>query len=1112
MIDLRTRGLSLVVVALVAWGLVGCAGGSRDEAIPEEVFAANILGTAYLGQQKWSEAEASFREAIALRPKDPLPLNNLAVALIQQGRLDEAREQLQASLQSDGDFPYAHFNVGLIDKNEGIFEAAAEHFAAVAAQDPDDLLTQYNLGIVLSRIEREPEAEQAFRKALELNPTHVSTLYGLGRLLLQRGEQEEGARLVSLSQEIRARSGLDEAVGTQYGEQGPYAMGAEYPGDALRAPEPIAVRFEAASILAVSAPQFAMAPIGPQAASTLFAPGDKQLESWNDRGQRVDVPSFLPSGAQLLDLDAADLDDDGDVDLVLLLQHGGKLLYGVLDQEPGEEANVRMVWAGGGLQPAGIETESPLHAALVPVDRDHDGDLDLFWCWTGESPGCRLASNDGAGDFDIADSREHGFDAAGFVDGPIDVAFSDLDNDRDVDLLARHSGGVHLFTNQRDGSFEDIAASIGLGSSADSSGWALADLNKDGWVDLLLVQQDRPVLWTNRRGQLTRTEALSSLKGGSGGLLIFDYDNDGLLDVATGDAAGATRLYRNEGAGRWREAPSTDGLPDRETPRHASDVDADGDLDLIAYGDDVGFRLYRNEGGNANRWIAIQSEGVGDNRFGVGAKVEVLAGGLRQKFEVRGPEPLHLGLGQRDEVQSLRYLWPSGVLQDEVRQVADNRVRIEQLDRKGTSCPLLYAWGGGGWRFVTDFLGGAAVGYQQAPGRFNTPDTDEYIKIEPGLVPDADGRLRLRLNNQLEEVIWFDRVELIAVDHPAGSEVFPNERLMPAPPFPAFELFASNTIRPVAAATDQQGRDVTDQLAARDRNDVDGFALHRFKGYAEPHALTLDLGPFPRNERVVLLLDGWIDYADSSANIAAHQAGLALQPPRLRVADGAGGWRDTGHRMGFPAGLPKTMAVELTGLFSSKDHRVRIDTNMRIYWDRARVLLGGQELELRIRRLDPQQATLRYGGFPVEASPDGAKPDVYDPNEVDPYRGWKAHVGAYTPFGDVRQRLLAVDDIFVTTRNGDEIELRFEGLEPPAAGWTRSYLLYADGFGKDMDPNSAAADRLEPLPFHGMPYYPYGPDVLAPSRPVERGRIVTASPDGLHGAVPQAYAAAHPTR
>ncbi len=1106
----RRLALGFVLLGGLACG-VGCGGGRTS--VPEEVIRQNILGTARLGQLQWSEADAAFRRALELRPQDPLLLTNRAIALNQAGRIDEAVSLLREALAAEPDYPFAHYNLGLTESRRGEFAAAAAHFSAVARFDPNDIFTQYYLGSALSRIDREEEAIAAFRAALAIDPDHVSSLYGLGRTLLQRGERDEGTRLLTRSQEVRERSGLDEAVGGQYGEQGPFALGIDYPAGALLPEEPLPVAFTPA-MRAPHEPARTIAPgEGPPPWTRIpRAAGRADLLVREQGGlRRLASAGFAdPIGRDVLVAEAADVDNDGIVELVAIAARDGAPTLTALRLD-GTDLKSPVALAGLG---------TPASAAidLAAVDRDHDGDLDVFFCWAGVAEeaeaGCGIGTNDGSGQFDVRPAEEHGFGLRGAAPGGIDVAFSDLDNDRDIDLIVAEPAALHTFSNQRDGTFVENSESIGLGKNAGSSSVTVADLDKDGRMDLV-VTRPRVEVYLNRRDGFERAHGFDIPQQVFPAAVVFDFDNYGFLDLAR-SGSGAVALLRNGGGGHFAEQslPSAGAAsegPLSATPLTALDFDGDGDLDLAVW--EVGsghasVALYTNEGGNANHWIKLESRGAGDNKYGIGAKVEVLAGALRQKFEIADPLPLHVGLGRRDAVQSARYLWPSGVLQDEIELQTGAAREITQLDRKGTSCPLLYAWRDGGWRFVSDFLGGSAIGYQHAPGVFSVPDTDEYVRIEGGLSPDREGALQLRLNNQLEEVIWFDQVELVVVDHPAGTDVFPNERLMPGPPFPQFSLFASHDIRPIAKAQEVESRrDVTERLRAGDRRFADGFALLRPKGYAELHTLEIDLGPFSHARRSVLLLDGWIDYADSTANVAAHQAGLTLVPPRLHLADGRGGWTEIEGVMGFPAGLPKTMALDLTGRFASPDHRLRIETSMRIYWDRARLLLGGERTELEVARLAPLSAQLRFGGFPKRVSPDGSKPFAYDPTEVEATGGFKAHVGLYTPFGDVTELLTRIDDRFVTTRNGDEIVLRFPSPGTPAKGRARTFLLYADGFGKDMDPNSAASDEVGPAPFHGMPGYPY-PAGVAPEQGsfAQAARRVSPSPDGLPGAWPQALA------
>jgi hypothetical protein len=155
-------------------------------------------------------------------------------------------------------------------------------------------------------------------------------------------------------------------------------------------------------------------------------------------------------------------------------------------------------------------------------------------------------------------------------------------------------------------------------------------------------------------------------------------------------------------------------------------------------------------------------------------------------------------------------------------------------------------------------------------------------------------------------------------------------------------------------------------------------------------------------------------------------------------------------------------------------------------------------------------ADLRDRGFSAEASPDGREPFGYDYARVSRVSSWKTFPGRYTRLGDVRELLVASDDVFVVSRPGDELALSFDAkdLPPLPAGWTRTFLLHADGFSKEMDINSATPDSLGPLPFHEMSRYPYAAPEAYPMTPeklalLERynTRVVTAPVAPLEAAL-----------
>ena len=124
----------------------------------------------------------------------------------------------------------------------------------------------------------------------------------------------------------------------------------------------------------------------------------------------------------------------------------------------------------------------------------------------------------------------------------------------------------------------------------------------------------------------------------------------------------------------------------------------------------------------------------------------------------------------------------------------------------------------------------------------------------------------------LEEAVYLDQVKVIAVDHSADLEVYPNEYFASNPPYPPFKVVVSRDARPPAAAQDEHGHNVLpDLLAHRYFGD---FGLTQFAGFAKLHSLELDLGEPYRGGPLWLLLHGEVEYYSANSMYAASQAGV----------------------------------------------------------------------------------------------------------------------------------------------------------------------------------------------------------------------------------------------
>jgi ASPIC and UnbV/FG-GAP-like repeat len=804
--------------------------------------------------------------------------------------------------------------------------------------------------------------------------------------------------------------------------------------------------------------------------------------------------------------------------------------------------------------PAAIYTAESLGATFI--DYDHDGDLDLYVTQPSRikkkpeskdatCPFCRslwpnpdltlssnvLWRNNSDGTFTNVT------DATG-LDGSfrnIASVGTDFNNDRAVDLLITGGETPKLFENPREGKFLDRSD---LTSSMPSftNGVAVLDFDHDDWMDYAFTQMGPPgiTLWRNNHGKsFDRVQLAETNWVRAYGVAAFDYDNDGWVDLVavgeTKEGKGEIRLFRNLGADGFKDVTADVGLDkiQLKEPRAiiTGDYDGDGATDLLITQNHGPAVLLRNEGGNQNHWLRLSLKGLADNKSAIGTKVEVFAGGNRQKFEIAGSNgylgqsstDIVVGLGDAKEADIVRMLWPTGVLQDEINVAGDRQQNITEIDRRGSSCPTLFVWNGERYEFVADMLGAGVVGHWIGPGQRDVPRPVEYVKIDGNAIRAKDGKLSFRFMEPLEEAVYLDQVRVLAVDHPADLDVYPNEYFASNPPYPEFKVVVSKSedARPPAGAWDEHGHNVLpDLLAHRYFGD---FALTQFQGFAKPHSLVLDLGEAYRGDPLWLLLHGEVEYFSANSMYAASQAGVQAISPYVEALPGndAGNDKDKNGKwvrviddMGFPAGGPRTITADLTGKLPLGTQKIRITTNLQIYWDSILVSRtpqdvapqswglsgseGGTSLRQAQGRLSGQpagcrrynlcltdvplaRADLGFHGFPlkIEGTPPGNVQYIYEKaSATGPYT---RPVGTYTRYGDVLPLLTSLDDQLVVFGSGDEVRLDFDPSKLPALpqGWVRDYFFAAFGYEKDMDFYAAEGNFVAPLPFLKMGDYPY---------------------------------------
>ena len=422
------------------------------------------------------------------------------------------------------------------------------------------------------------------------------------------------------------------------------------------------------------------------------------------RGSGLDVPLYGLGGA------AADFDNDGHVDVYLTVLGPNRLFRGAGD------GTFTDVTESAGVGDPGFST------AALWFDYDKDGRLDLFVGnyvrWTPETDlFCSLTGDtksyctpesyqgqSGTLYRNRGDSTFEDVTTAAGVRAPsakaLGVVMLDFNGDGWMDLfVANDTQPDQLFENRGDGTFEDIGVLAGVafsdaGVARAGMGVDAADYDGSGRPDLVIghFSTEMMALYHNEGNGLFIDEGPRSAIGRSTlltltfGCFFFDFDLDGWPDIfaANGHVADDVervqarityaqppQLFRNDGGRRFEEVAAPDtalGAPQVGRGAAYADFDRDGDLDVLVTANGGAPRLLRNDGGNENRMLRIRTVGTASNRGGIGARIDVTAGG-RTRWQVvktgssylsQSEQPVTFGLGDRTRADAVTVTWPSG--------------------------------------------------------------------------------------------------------------------------------------------------------------------------------------------------------------------------------------------------------------------------------------------------------------------------------------------------------------------------------------------------------------------------------------------------------------------
>jgi Tfp pilus assembly protein PilF len=921
----RRRTTIVLCLCAAALNVAGCGAGGKLPAKSSKEYAETVsafyTGLAALQEGDDVTAESKNAQVTQLAPGEPAGWANWGVLAFRQRNFDAAAQRYERARELAPKNDQIYYLLGILQSTRGNSREAIADWRKAVAINPQNYRAAYQLA---QEVEREggsgsdAEFESLMQNILKAQPDNLAAWLELARAAAKRGD---AATLQSALANIKSRAAQwppevqEQLAALTAAAAAPDTRGAATRTTFLRNAlmrvaefrESLAVLQAAPGeeaepfthFLRLEAPAFIPAPADTAltfAPQPLSNPGAKHWE-WigavplgsagppvvgeaNGREVRLSTGATFPfpggatGVAPLPDgILPIDFNYDFNNDLVLAGAGGVRLM---------RQDNPKLFTDVTAQAKLPLAVTRASYTGAWAVDIEADGDLDIV---LGAKEGLPLVlRNNGDGTF----TAIHPF--AG-VSGLRAFAWADFDGDGNPDAaLVDGAGHLHVFHNERQAQFRELPLSANLPLVKALN---VADVDDDGVLDLLAVQADGAIVRISdeHEGQVLNVAEIARVPAGAGvpdylsgevRLGVADLDNNGALDLfltpASLDASrqtfgGLVWLADEKGKFVLLEHPFGQAAP--ALISDAADLGGNGRLDLLALSADGQALQAVNHGAKNYHWQVVRphaKQAVGDQRinpFGVGGEIEIRSGMLVQKQPITGPQ-VHFGLGNQTSTDVVRVVWPNGTVRAEFGVAADTEVVTEQ--RLKASCPFLFAYNGKGMEFIKDAVPwGSAIGLRiNTIGTARVETTGEWYKIRRDQLVPHDGYYDLRVTAELWEVYYYDYLALMTVDHPAGTEIYVDERFSIPPPKLGVTTVA--TPHKIVHAIDDTGRDVTNLVDTLDGKALDDFGRGQYQGITRDHYLEVDLGDdAPKSGPLYLIGQGSIHDTESSLNVAITQ-------------------------------------------------------------------------------------------------------------------------------------------------------------------------------------------------------------------------------------------------